>query len=178
MVDCRFWIGLRAVHGGLLRVQNRESKMTLPLPLLDVSGAPREIGRAQGEAARKQIGHNLDLYFYRFEAAAEVSRTVALHRGAQYLRVIDTYAPDYGEMMRGLAEASGHDLLEIASLNARYEIMYSEFSRLVMEATDHRPLTTGIATGGGHDGCIAFVALPEATPDGRLRLGQNWDWIP
>ena len=139
---------------------------TSSLPLLDLKGTWREIGRAHAEAARDRIVHNLDLYFRRFCLEGGVNRTEARRRGALYLNVINKNAPDYAEMMRGLAEASGHDLIDIATLNARYEILYSEFSRTFMEAS------------GRPDGCTAFAALPDSAPDGHLRIGQNWDWIP
>jgi isopenicillin-N N-acyltransferase-like protein len=28
------------------------------------------------------------------------------------------------------------------------------------------------------DGCTAFALLPEATAEGHLLMGQNWDWVP
>src|SRR5947209_5651683 len=99
------------------------------LPLLDLRGAPREVGRAHGEAMREQIACNLELYFRRFALEGGVERDEACRRGSRYLDVIDRTAPEYGEMVRGIAEASGRPLDEIAALNARYEILYSEFTR-------------------------------------------------
>ncbi|HEV2123740.1 MAG TPA: C45 family peptidase [Chloroflexota bacterium] len=139
-----------------------------PLPLLDLVGSSRAIGRAHGETAREQIAHNVGLYFRRFAVEGGVHRAEALDRGAQYLAVIDRSAPDYGDIVRGIAEGSGRHLLEIAALNARYEIMYSEFSRVVMETSPRV---------NGADGCTAFAVMPEASADGHLRIGQNWDWI-
>src|SRR5688572_10528773 len=130
------------------------------------------MGRAHGEAAREAIAINLELYFRRFADEGGVERGEACRRGAAYLRVIEANALEYGEMVRGIAEASGRPLDEIAALNARYEILYSEFTRTIMELTG-QPAPTG-----GADGCTAFAALPEATPDGHLRMGENWDWIP
>jgi isopenicillin-N N-acyltransferase-like protein len=138
------------------------------LPLIELRGAPRAVGRAHGEAARAQIAHNLELYFHRFALEGGVERAEACRRGAQYLGVIDQTAPEYGQMVRGIAEASHRPLNEIAALNARYEILYSEFSRTVMELA-------GTPAG---DGCTAVAALPDSTPDGHLRMGENWDWIP
>ena len=135
------------------------------LPLIELRGTPRELGRGHGEAAREAIASNLELYFRRFALEGGVERDEACRRGLRYLDVIDSSAPEYGEMMRGIAEASGRPLDEIAALNARYEILYSEFTRSIMELAKA-------------DGCTAFVALPETTPDGHVRLGENWDWIP
>ena len=141
------------------------------LPLVELRGAAREMGRIHGEAARAAIASNLELYFRRFSLEGGVERDEACRRGAQYLHVIDVTAPEYGEMVRGISEASGRPLDEIAALNARYEILYSEFSRSVMDMAALRaPI--------GADGCTAFAALPDSTPDGHLRLGENWDWMP
>jgi isopenicillin-N N-acyltransferase-like protein len=69
-------------------------------------------------------------------------------------------------------------LHEIAALNARYEILYSEYSRIVMEELPRpHPIGEGAAQ-TRVDGCTAFAVLPEAAADGHLRIGQNWDWIP
>lgn len=146
---------------------------TRTLPLLDLAGPPREVGRAHGEAARDRIAHNLAVYFERFAGEALLPREEALRRAAQYLIVIERQAPDYAELMRGVAEASGHDLLEIAALNARYELLYSSFAKINVAA-----LQAGRWPGEAAGGCTAFAALSEATPDGHLRIGQNWDWIP
>jgi isopenicillin-N N-acyltransferase-like protein len=145
---------------------------TNELPLLELRGGPREVGRAHGEFARRLIESNLELYFHRFALEGGVQRHEACRRGALYLEVIDRSAPEYGEMVRGIADGCGSPLSEIAALNARYEILYSEFTRSVMALTDPPP------GGGLADGCTAFVALPDATPDGHLRLGENWDWMP
>jgi isopenicillin-N N-acyltransferase-like protein len=80
-------------------------------------------------------------------------------------------------MVRGLAEASGRDLLEIAALNARYEIMYSEFSRQLLEETAEVPGPGAAVRAALPDGCTSFVALPDATAAGHVLLGENWDWI-
>ena len=144
------------------------------LPLVELRGAPREMGRTHGEAARDAIASNLELYFRRFADEGGVERDEACRRGAAYLRVIDASAPEYGAMVRGISDASGRPLHEIAALNARYEILYSEFTRTIMEVSGHHTP----AAAPGADGCTAFAALPETTPDGHLRMGENWDWIP
>src|SRR6266542_1643006 len=153
----------------MARTMARVIRTTVPeLPLVDLRGAAREVGRAHGEALREPIARNLELYFRRFALEGGVERDEACRRGAAYLTVIDRTAPDYGEMMRGIAEASRRPLNEIAALNARYEILYSEFMRSILALADAPP----------GDGCTAFAALPETTPDGHLRMGENWDWIP
>jgi isopenicillin-N N-acyltransferase-like protein len=96
--------------------------------------------------------------------------------------------------VRGIAEGSGRAPAEIASLNVRYEILYSAYTAEALNrpSGDSRAPAPPAGCGGagrgravgarpappGVDGCTAFAALPEATPDGHLRLGQNWDWLP
>lgn len=150
----------------------------MALPILDLSGSPREVGRAHGEAGRERIGYNVELYFHRFEVEAGVPRSEALDRAAQYLGVIQRREPDYAALVQGIAEASGCELLEIAALNARYEILYSEFARAVMDEATKGGAAAPEDLLGEPDGCSAFGVEPAASPDGHLRLGQNWDWIP
>jgi len=69
-------------------------------------------------------------------------------------------------MMEGVALGSKTKLLEIAALNVRYELMYSQFAKAGL-----KPLPLS-------DGCTAFGAMPEATVRHHVLLAQNWDWIP
>jgi isopenicillin-N N-acyltransferase-like protein len=62
--------------------------------------------------------------------------------------------------MRGVAEGSGFSYAEIAALNVRYELFYYQFG------------VNAVA-----DGCTAFAVLPEASADGHLLIGENWDWV-
>jgi isopenicillin-N N-acyltransferase-like protein len=134
------------------------------LPVIALRGAPRNQGRAHGEALREQIRHNVDLYLHRFLTDARLSRAEVETRAAAYLDVFTRLNPGYREMMEGIAESSGRPLGDIAMLNARYEIMYSAYSAIGMEE----------AAGG----CTAFAASRSVTADGHLWIGQTWDWIP
>jgi isopenicillin-N N-acyltransferase-like protein len=132
--------------------------------VVSLRGAPREQGRAHGEALREEIRHNVDLYLHRFLTDARLERAEVARRAGAYLEVFGRESPDYRESMEGIAEASGRTLGEIAMLNARYEILYSAYSAIGMEE----------AAGG----CTAFAASRTVTADGHLRIGQSWDWIP
>jgi isopenicillin-N N-acyltransferase like protein len=68
--------------------------------------------------------------------------------------------------MEGVAMGSATKLLEITALNVRYELMYSQFSKIGLRP---RPPASG---------CTAFGALPSATVNRHVLLAQNWDWIP
>lgn len=124
------------------------------------------MGLKHGKEARNKIERNLEVYFGRFKNETELSKEEALGRASKYLDVINKQAPAYTTTMKGVAEGSGSDLLEIVALNVRYELMYSQFSKIGLKPI---PRTYG---------CTAFAAMPEAAKNGHLLMGQNWDWIP
>src|SRR5947207_3458504 len=135
----------------------------MPLPLLRLSGSPYAQGRQHGRELRERIAENLQIYFDRFQRASGLSRPEVLERGDRYAEAIARQNPDYAEGMRGIVDGSGFDPRAIAALNARYEIIYYQVTAKAMAASD---------------GCTAFAVLPEASANGHLLLGQNWDWIP
>ena len=69
------------------------------------------------------------------------------------------------DLVRGIADGAGQPVDRIAALNVRYGILYSQFGQ---NATTVRV----------PDGCTAFAVAPEASLDGHLLVGENWDWIP
>lgn len=132
----------------------------MTLPLVRLAGSAYTQGTQHGEALREQIGHNLALYFERFERELKLSRAETLARASRYAEAIRAQSPAYYDGMRGIAAGAGQSLGAIAALNVRYELFYDEFVE--------KPIP---------DGCTAFALLPEVTADGHLLLGENWDWI-
>jgi isopenicillin-N N-acyltransferase-like protein len=76
--------------------------------------------------------------------------------------VVEAFDPAYLEEMRGIAEGSGQPFAGIMLMNARTEMVAA--ARQEQEAKQVP------------DGCTAALALPEASADGVLLHGQNWDW--
>jgi isopenicillin-N N-acyltransferase-like protein len=62
--------------------------------------------------------------------------------------------------MDGIAAGAGVTQDEILALNARGEIVRSADSSFTAM----------------QDGCSSFALLPNATGDGHVYCGQNWDW--
>ncbi len=148
--------------------------------VLELVGTPYEQGLAHGTRARDLIAQNIEIYFYRFERETKLPKAEVLRRAELYLRVIEKLVPPYAEAMRGIAEGSGIELLEIAALNARYELIYSEATRQAL-TPDPSPVKTGEGQrswGEGPSGCTSFAVLPTQTANGHLLLAENWDWIP
>lgn len=144
----------------------------MPLPVLDLTGTPREMGLEQGRRLAGDIAENLRIYYDRFQREVKLTVDEVRSRGRQYLAVIDRAAPAYGEMIRGVAEGAKIPIDDAAALNARYEILYSQYS------TINQTLAAAGTTTLEPDGCTAFAVLPDASADGHLWLGQNWDWFP
>ncbi len=140
--------------------------MRSKLSVLTLKGSPYQIGHKHGKKARQEIEHNLDVYFRRFKSETELSHEVAISRAAKFLDVINRVSPEYAETMKGVAAGSGQVLLDITALNVRYELMYSQFSKIGLKPI---PKTFG---------CTAFAAVPAAVENGHLMMAQNWDWIP
>src|SRR5712691_1358793 len=135
--------------------------MKTKLPVLTLKGSPHQIGYKHGKKARLEIVHNLEVYFRRFKSETELSHDVALSRAAKFLDVINKGSPEYGATMKGVAAGSGQEILDITALNVRYELMYSQFSKIGLKPV---PKTFG---------CTAFAAVPSTVENGHLMLGNT-----
>jgi isopenicillin-N N-acyltransferase-like protein len=132
----------------------------MTLPLVRLTGTPYEQGRQHGAALREAIAENMAIYFTRFERELRLTRDETLRRAMRYAEAIALQSPSYAAGMRGVADGSGFSYAEIAALNVRYELFYYQFG------------VNAVA-----DGCTAFAVLPEASADGHLLIGENWDWV-
>ena len=128
------------------------------------SGPTYEQGLAHGEALKESIIKNIEIYLNRFENEAGISKNELLENSGIYLNILREQSPEYVNGMNGIAESSNLELLEIAMLNLRYELLYHALGKkLKSDAVD---------------GCTSFAVLPEAAENNHLLVGQNWDWIP
>ena len=132
-----------------------------PFPLIDLSGSPRERGRIHGKAAADRLRRGAKMY-----AESLLKNGVDWkhleQRAEAMVPVVEKFDPTYVEEMRGIAEGAGIAFAGIMLMNARTEMVAAARQQHVQQ---HFP-----------DGCTAALALPEASADGRLLHGQNWDW--
>ena len=133
------------------------------LRVLNLDGSAFERGLAHGKTLAPSIAANIETYLARF-AASGLSAGAARAEGEIWIGAINDHNQAYGEEMRGVAEGSGIALSDIAMLNARYEITFGLMGDEA-KAADQA------------DGCTSFGALPEATFNKHVILGQNWDWL-
>lgn len=131
-------------------------------PFFVVSGRPRERGRSYGEQAADRIAVAAELYRGALAklpgGAAEVSALAE-----RFLREVEDFDTDQSEEMRGISEGSGVPLQDILLINARRELISMVAWGTAVENDDE---------------CTAAAVLPEASADGELFHGQNWDTSP
>jgi isopenicillin-N N-acyltransferase like protein len=126
------------------------------LPVVSVSGAPRECGAAYGAAAREQILANIEFYRRWFRDQAGLDGA-GLHRAGEAFRAATVaHLPRIAQMLDGVAVGAEVPAPEVYTLNARTELLYGQ---------------------SGEPGeCTAIGVLGTHTDTGHLLLGQNWDW--
>ncbi len=125
-----------------------------PFPLVVVEGAPFERGHRHGAQARARIVCSIETHRRAIKHYAGLDWPAAQERAAAYLPILEAYAPEMVEELRGIAEGAGLPFADLLTLNVRYELTFTP--RLV-------------------EGCTSFAVLPEASADGHTYLGQSWD---
>ncbi|KAL6705147.1 hypothetical protein ACN47E_007252 [Coniothyrium glycines] len=119
--------------------------------LVECEGTPYQIGHHHGLAASSQVSHSIAFYTSLFLANCRQTWPQVLEHAAVFERNIRAKWPAYHEEMRGIADGSRRQLLEIVALNVRTEIAFGLFS----------------------DGCTSLAWHTRE----RGWLGQNWDWM-
>jgi hypothetical protein len=89
------------------------------IPLIEVSGTPRERGRAYGEAARTEIARSLAYYHEAFAASSGLDWPQVLVKARTWRGIVEDAAPHLLEEMDGIAEGAGVTPDDILALNAR-----------------------------------------------------------
>ena len=132
-----------------------------PFPLIDLAGSPRERGRTHGKAAADRLKRGAKMYAESLLASG-VDWKELERRAEAMVPAIERFDPAYVEEMRGIGEGAGEPFAAVMLMNARTEMVAAARRQ---KAAQHFP-----------DGCTAALALPEASADGVLLHGQNWDW--
>ena len=131
------------------------------LPLIEVSGTHREIGRQVGEAASDRIRRSLAYYEDNIEWLAGMSFPAAEQRALGLLPFAQRALPQYVEELAGMAEGAGVSFERLLVLNCGEEVLCAPRPR----AEEDQPRPTDHCT------CLAI-----ATP-GRTIMGHNEDWV-
>ncbi len=127
------------------------------IPLIEISGGPRERGRQHGEAARERIALSIEAYRDAFAAASGLTWERVCELAPRWLPLVESYnGPGLVEELHGIAEGAGVTLGDVLALNGRGDLSYTN------------PFET--------EECSAWAILDEVSPDGHVYCGQNWDW--
>lgn len=127
---------------------------TKALPLIEVSGSHREIGRQFGEQLRENIHAYSDMWLQKASKRSGLDRDTLLDQVAGFVRTIDDYAPHLGEEIRGVAEGAGIDEREAFSIQVRMELLFA---------------------GSPPPSCTTFAFTGQRTTTGETIVGQNVD---
>ena len=136
-----------------------EAMAAAELTTIEISGSRGELGRQHGEAARSQIGESIGYYRESFKRITGLEWAEIRRNAPRWVQPIDAYLPGITDEIRGIAEGAGVDFAEILALNARGEL------------STHNPFAEA-----AEEGCSSYAILPEASGDGHVYCGQNWDW--
>lgn len=131
-------------------------------PVISVSGTPYELGRQYGTQARERVHRSVAGYSRMYEYVAGWDWARATAEAERFLPAVEEFAPSCVEELTGIADGAQVALVDVLAVNARTEILYSARVRTAMA----QPAPAE---------CSAFASVAT---DGRVLVGQNWDWAP
>lgn len=142
--------------------RNNKKEEGIKVPIISLSGSPFELGFQHGSQAKKAIEDNVRFYMNLWQYLGGGRRDEILKDIQGFVPYIEQCDPQILEELQGVADGSGVKVEEIVALNARTEVTF---------ACLPNPMK-GAAPGG----CTSFAITPEATQNGHMFIGQNWDW--
>ena len=132
---------------------------TSSLPVMDVAGTSREMGRSHGEQCRQSIRREIERYLTPLARKWHLTPADSAERFRAFEPLFECVAPWLLEEMSGIAEGAGTSFAEILFLNARHGGVG------VLAEQDS----------AGEAGCTAFAAAGPAVAGGGVLAGQNKD---
>lgn len=136
--------------------------------MIELTGEPRERGRQYGAAAKSLIEESLRYYREALPIQTGLPWEDIIGRTKRWHAAASEFAPDLLAEVQGIADGSNRTFDEIFLLNVRGEVVYD--ARFDALGTPDRDDTRD------DDGCTSFALMSEATGDGHVYAGQNWDW--
>ena len=133
--------------------------MFAPFPVISIEGDPHECGRQHGSAAADRVAKTIEFYLPSFVRQAKLTLDEVRERARGYGAQIEQIDADIMQELKGIAAGARQKLEDVIAVNCRTEILYGSLG-------GKEPATE----------CTTIVALPEATRDGGILVGKNWDW--
>lgn len=138
-----------------------------PLPVVDVAGSPREIGRGVGEALRDGLQHCAE--GHRQGLDSTLGWQVAMDIAARLEPLAMAAIPDLIEELRGMAEGSGVPFATLFSMNALQETRFLA-GRDAANVSDQQREDEQ-----EDEGCTSLAVSGEATANGHVYVAHNED---
>lgn len=146
-----------------------------------------QIGITHGSEAKDRVHGSLSFYQAHLKKVCGLDWEQVREEAARYVEPLERTCPRYVDEMRGVAEGSGLELLDIVAINVRTEIMFGLWTDDDDDDDDGPETTTRRTTSAAPeiDGCTAMSwKVDGARPDGgggtgggsTSFLSQNWDW--
>ncbi|HEY7688906.1 MAG TPA: C45 family peptidase [Dongiaceae bacterium] len=143
---------------------------------LEVTGAPRQRGRAYGEGLRRLIGERDRRWRHELETSAKMSADAFIDRFLEntgFLPAIDRWTPDLHDEVRGIAEGSGLPYRAVLAAQFMDEEWWfqrearAHCSSFGAAATDGRPTLVGqtMDLPAWMDGFQTLLLIRNAKPD-------------
>jgi isopenicillin-N N-acyltransferase like protein len=133
----------------------------MPLPVIEVSGAPYDMGVQHGRARREKVVELCEDRLARAmaDAGGTVTREQALALAEEHLPIHREYAPAVYEEFMGMAKGAEVSPALLLAGNG-----YTDFKDVL-----------GSRASADSQECSAFIVAPDASADRRLLTGQTWD---
>ena len=133
--------------------------MIQSFPVYDIEGNAYECGLSHGAQAAERVARTIEIYLPAFTRQVKLALTEIRERARLYAAAIKDLDSEIMQELEGIAAGSRQKVEDIVAVNCRTEILYGSLAGT-------RPATE----------CTTIVALPEATQDGGMLVGKNWDW--
>jgi isopenicillin-N N-acyltransferase-like protein len=128
-----------------------------------IHGAPAQRGRQYGRLAAPLVHRALASYREVFSRRVGLEWDAAVAHARAFVPAIEAFAPQSLHEMHAIADGAQVPFEAILVLNCRSELMFA----------------AARAQGDTPPGeCTSFAVTPQASADGHMLLGQNWDWVP
>ena len=133
--------------------------MYKPFPVINIEGDAHECGEQHGAKAADRVAKTIEFYLPSFVKQAKLTLDEVRERARGYGAQIESIDADIMQELRGIAAGAKQKLEDVIAVNCRTEILYGSLGGT-------QPATE----------CTTVVALPDATRDGNMLVGKNWDW--
>ena len=130
-----------------------------PFPVISIEGDAYECGLQHGAAAADRVAKTIDFYLPSFVKQAGLTLGEVRERARGYGAQIAQIDADIMRELEGIAAGAQQQLEDVIAVNCRTEILYGSLG-------GKEPATE----------CTTVAVLPEATRDGNILVGKNWDW--